>query len=97
MLHEQHRLPAWCFPPEDVRLDVLLDGAWIYEAGLAAGLVGILWEAVDRWLEEDEEVIVHPRDPYHRIELRGTSRQVEVTLAGETLAVSAAPIVLFEA
>lgn len=96
MLHEQHRLPVWCFPREDVRLDLLVDGAWLYEDGLAAGLVGIRWDAVDRWLEEDEEVIVHPRDPYHRLELRDTSRYVEVSLAGETLAVSAAPIVLFE-
>ena len=53
MLYEQHRLPAWCFPPQDVRLDVLVDGAWIYEDGLAAGLVGIRWEAVDRWFAPD--------------------------------------------
>jgi uncharacterized protein (DUF427 family) len=97
MLYEQHRLPVWCFPPEDVRLDELGDAAWIYENGLAKGLIGIRWDAVDRWLEEDEEVIVHPRDPYHRIELRDTSRRVEVALGGETLAVSSAPIVLFEA
>lgn len=96
MLYEQHRLPVWCFPPEDVRLDVLADGAWIYEDGLAAGLVGIRWEAADRWLEEDEEVIVHPRDPYHRLELRAGSRRVEVALADQTLAVSSAPLVLFE-
>jgi uncharacterized protein (DUF427 family) len=97
MLYEQHRLPSWCFPPEDVRLHVLGDGAWRYEDGLAEGLIGVRWDAVDRWLEEDEEVIVHPRDPYHRIELRDTSRQVEVRLADETLAVSSAPIALFEA
>lgn len=95
MLYEQHRLPAWCFPPEDVRFDAL-DGAWIYDGGLAQGLVGIRWDAVDRWLEEDEEVIVHPRDPYHRLELRDTSRRVEVALGGEILAVSSALIVLFE-
>jgi uncharacterized protein (DUF427 family) len=97
MLHQQGRLPVWCFPPEDVRLDALGDGAWIYESGLADGLVGVRWEAVDQWLEEEEEVIVHPRDPYHRVELRDTSRHVEVQLAGERLAVSTVPLVLFEA
>jgi uncharacterized protein (DUF427 family) len=97
MLHQQGRLPVWCFPPEDVRLDALGDGAWIYQSGLANGLVGVRSEAVDRWLEEEEEVIVHPRDPYQRIELRDTSRHVEVTLGGHTLAVSTAPVVLFEA
>jgi uncharacterized protein (DUF427 family) len=96
MLHEQHRLPVWCFPPDDVRVDVLGNGAWVHEEGLAAGLVGIRWDAVDRWLEEDEEVIVHPRDPYHRLELRDTSRHVEVALDGEKLAGSVSPLVLFE-
>jgi uncharacterized protein (DUF427 family) len=96
MLYEQHRLPVWCFPPEDVRLVALADGAWQYEDGLAEGLIGVRWDAVDRWLEEDEEVIVHPRDPYHRLELRDTSRPVEVALAGEKLAASSAPLVLFE-
>jgi uncharacterized protein (DUF427 family) len=97
LLHEQHSLPVWCFPREDVQLDRLGDGAWIYEDGLAEGLVGIRWDAADRWLEEDEEVIVHPRDPYHRIELRDTSRLVTVALDGETLAESSRSLVLFEA
>jgi uncharacterized protein (DUF427 family) len=97
LLYEQHRLPVWCFPREDVRLDRLGDGAWIYEDGLARGLVGVRWDAVDQWLEEDEEVIVHPRDPYHRIELRDTSRLVSVALDGETLAESTSAVALFEA
>src|SRR5690242_5462984 len=96
MLYEQHRLPVWCFPPDDVRIDVLGEAAWLHEDGLAEGLVGVRWDAVDRWLEEEEEVIVHPRDPYHRLELRDTSRHVEVALSGETLAVSSAPVALFE-
>ncbi len=97
LLHEQHRLPVWCFPSEDVRRDALGGGAWIYEGGLAEGLAGIRWDAVDTWLEEDEEVIVHPRDPYHRLEPRDTSRQVKVALDGETLAASSDALVLFEA
>ena len=96
MLYEQHRLPAWCFPSEDVRRDLLGDGAWLYEEGLAKGLVGIRWDAVDQWLEEEEEVIAHPRDPYHRLELRDTSRRVQVTLDGEQLAASSRPLALFE-
>jgi uncharacterized protein (DUF427 family) len=98
LLHEQHSLPVWCFPREDVRLDRLGDGAIrIYEDGLAEGLVGVAWDAVDVWLEEDEEVIAHPRDPYHRIDLRETSRVVTVALDGETLAESSNAVALFEA
>lgn len=96
MLYEQHRLPAWCFPPEDVHRNALGAATWLYEEGLAQGLVGIRWDAVDHWLEEEEEVIAHPRDPYHRLEVRDTSRHIEVTLDGETLAVSSRPLALFE-
>lgn len=97
LLHEQHRLPVWCFPPEDVRLDLRGDGdAWTYEEGLAKGLVGVRWDAVDRWLEEDEDVIVHPRDPYHRIEVRDTSRLVRVELGAELIAESTNAVALFE-
>jgi uncharacterized protein (DUF427 family) len=98
MLYEQRSLPVWCFPREDVRLELLgEDDAWTYEDGLAKGLVGIRWDAVDQWLEEDEEVIVHPRDPYHRLELRDTSRLVTVAVDGETLAESTGALALFEA
>jgi uncharacterized protein (DUF427 family) len=97
LLHEQHSLPVWCFPPEDVRVDRLGEGAWIHQDGLAEGMVGIRWDAVDQWLEEDEEVLFHPRDPYHRVEPRDTSRHVDVALEGETLAESSSAIALFEA
>ena len=98
LLHEQRRLPVWCFAPEDVHLEALPDDAvTAHEDGLAKGLIEIRWGAVDQWLEEDEEVIVHPRDPYHRIELRETSRQLRVELDGELLAESSSPLVLFEA
>jgi uncharacterized protein (DUF427 family) len=97
LLYEHGRLPVWCFPQEDVRFELLGKAAWTYEEGLAAGLVGVDWDGVDRWLEEEEEVIVHPRDPYHRIELRQSSRRVEVTLGGEMLAASSSPLALFEA
>jgi len=97
LLHVQHSLPVWCFPTGDVRLDRLGDDAWVYEEGLAEGLAGVRWDAVDRWLEEEDEVIAHPRDPYHRIDLRETSRVVAVALDGETLAESSGALALFEA
>lgn len=98
LLHESRRLPVWCFPREDVRMDALPDdAAWVYEDGLAEGLVGIEFDALERWLEEDEEAIVHPRDPYHRIDVRESSRQVEVAVDGETLAASTRALALFEA
>jgi uncharacterized protein (DUF427 family) len=35
--------------------------------------------AADRWLDEDEDVLGHLTDPYHRVDLRPTSREVTVT------------------
>ena len=98
LLHESGKLPVWCFPREDVRMESLPEGtAWVYDEGLAEGLVGVRFEALDRWLEEDEEAIVHPRDPYHRIDVRETSRRIEVSLDGESLATSTRALALFEA
>jgi uncharacterized protein (DUF427 family) len=48
--------------------------------------VALYWNSMDRWLEEDEEVFVHPRDPYHRIDVLESSRQIRVVLNGETVA-----------
>lgn len=54
------------------------------------------WDAMTEWLEEDEPVYVHPRDPYKRVDILASSRHVRVELDGVTLADSRAPRVLFE-
>ncbi len=51
---------------------------------------------MDAWYEEDEEVFVHPRDPYHRLDVLHASRHVRISLDGELLAESIRPVVLFE-
>jgi uncharacterized protein (DUF427 family) len=77
------------------------DAAWEHfqppaEIAALSGLVAFEWDAMDRWLEEDEEMIVHLRDPYHRIDILDTSRHVEVKVAGQTVADSDRALVLFE-
>jgi uncharacterized protein (DUF427 family) len=54
------------------------------------------WPAMDQWFEEDEEVFVHARDPYKRIDALRSSRHVRVTLDGVELADSTRPVILFE-
>ncbi|GAA3351697.1 DUF427 domain-containing protein [Amorphoplanes nipponensis] len=61
-----------------------------------AGLVRLEWDAVDAWFEEDEEVFVHPRSPYARVDALRSTRHVRVELEGLVLAESAAPVLLFE-
>ena len=61
-----------------------------------AGLVAISFAALDRWLEEDEEVLGHPRDPYHRIDARRSSDHVVVRAGGRVVAETRRPVKLFE-
>jgi uncharacterized protein (DUF427 family) len=61
-----------------------------------AGYVAFYWNKLDTWYEEDEEAIVHPRDPYHRVDVVRSSRHVVVRLGGEVIAESTRPLALFE-
>lgn len=59
-------------------------------------LVHIDWQAMDEWLEEDEPVYTHPRDPYTRVDILASSRHLEVKVDGVTVAESHQPRILFE-
>jgi len=54
------------------------------------------WDAIDRWLEEEEEIFVHARNPYHRIDAVPSSRHIEVYVDGIEVAASRKPVLLFE-
>ena len=58
--------------------------------------VRLTWSALDRWLEEDEEVIVHPRSPFTRVDVLPSSRHVQVVVAGVAVADSHRSMALFE-
>ncbi|MEU4515208.1 DUF427 domain-containing protein [Nonomuraea wenchangensis] len=60
------------------------------------GHVRFEWDAMDAWFEEDEEVYVHPRDPYTRVDILPTSRHVRVEVDGVTVADSRGARILFE-
>jgi uncharacterized protein (DUF427 family) len=36
------------------------------------------WDALDAWYEEDEEVFVHPRNPYARVDALRSTRRVRI-------------------
>lgn len=61
-----------------------------------ADTVRISWGAMDAWFEEDEQVYVHPRDPYKRVDVLASSRHVEVAVDGVTVADTHNPLLLFE-
>lgn len=72
------------------------DAAWRFVAPELAGYVAFEWNAMDNWFEEDDEIFVHPRDPYKRIDVLRSSRHVQVMLGGETIADTDRPSLLFE-
>ena len=59
------------------------------------GRVIVHWDPFD-WLEEDEAVVGHPHDPFKRIDVLRSSRQVRVEVDGVTLAESSRPVMLIE-
>jgi uncharacterized protein (DUF427 family) len=61
-----------------------------------ANLAAFYWNKMDAWYEEDEEIFVHPRDPYHRVDVLESSRHVEVWVNGVKVADSHRPRLLFE-
>lgn len=77
------------------------DAAWEYREPLPGGepgtrYVAFHWNLMTAWFEEDEEVFVHPRDPYHRIDVLQSTRHVEVFAEGALIADTRAPRILFE-
>lgn len=90
--------------PVKVWYDVAVAGrvvehaAWVRDDPAISDRVVLSWEpgVLDRWLEEDDEVFVHPRDPHLRVEALTSSRHVQVSLAGTPLAESHSPVLLFE-
>jgi uncharacterized protein (DUF427 family) len=54
------------------------------------------WNAMSEWLEEDEPVYTHPRDPHTRVDILASSRHVRIDIDGVTVADSTSPRILFE-
>ena len=85
----------------DVEGHTAEDAVWEYrepneDAPPIKGYFAIFWHKMDRWLEEDEELEGHVRDPYHRVDVLDSSRHVKVSLDGVVLAETKRPKALFE-
>ena len=58
--------------------------------------IAFYWNKLDAWFEEDDEVYVHARDPYHRVDVLNSSRHIKVVVEGVTVAETRRPRLLFE-
>jgi uncharacterized protein (DUF427 family) len=61
-----------------------------------AGRVAFAWRAMDAFFEEDDRILGHAADPYHRIDIRNTSRRLEVRVGDRVVASTDRPVVLYE-
>jgi uncharacterized protein (DUF427 family) len=68
----------------------------IYTDGPVEGLARLEWDALDAWYEEDEQVFVHPRNPYSRVDALRSTRTVRISVDGVVLAESSSPVLVFE-
>ncbi len=75
---------VWAYPDPFDEVPALKDFAAFY------------WDRVHGWYEEDEEIFVHPRDPYKRVDAIASSRPVRVVVGGETIAETRRARFLFE-
>ncbi|MEM9614719.1 MAG: DUF427 domain-containing protein [Actinomycetota bacterium] len=92
LVWEHEYYPYWYIPTSDVHDDTLATTT-IDEL---PDHVKIDWSSVERWFEEDEEVYVHPRDPYRRVDAQPSSRHVVVEVDGVMVADSHRPTILYE-
>ena len=68
----------------------------LYTEDALAGLARFDWAALDAWFEENEEIFVHPRNPYARVDALRSTRPVRVEVDGVVLADCASPVLVFE-
>ena len=78
-----------------------VDAAYSWEhppqsAAMIAGLIAFDWDSMDGVFEEGEEVFVHPRDPYTRIDVLRSTRRVRVRVGDTLVADTTRPRMLIE-
>jgi uncharacterized protein (DUF427 family) len=76
-------------------------GAWQHtelpaHASELKGRVAFAWRVMDAFYEEDERIVGHAADPYHRIDIRQTSRHLVVRHQDRDIADTTRPLALYE-
>jgi uncharacterized protein (DUF427 family) len=65
-------------------------------AGDLTDRVAFAWRAMDAFYEEDERIVGHAADSYHRIDIRQTSRHLAVRHGDRVIADTTRPLALYE-
>ncbi len=65
-------------------------------ASVLDGRLAFAWRAMDAFHEEDERIVGHAADAYHRIDIRSTSRHLVVRDGDQVIADTQRPLALYE-
>jgi uncharacterized protein (DUF427 family) len=65
-------------------------------ASILKGRVAFAWRAMDAFYEEDQRIVGHAADAYHRIDIRPTSRHLVVRQGDRVIADTTSPLALYE-
>ncbi|KAG2416543.1 hypothetical protein HFD88_007758 [Aspergillus terreus] len=68
----------------------------VLKAGPLMDHYKIGFDKADLWLEEDERMLGHPRDPYKRIQILQSSKHVRIEIDGVEVANTTRPKLLYE-
>ncbi|WP_344837519.1 DUF427 domain-containing protein [Kribbella ginsengisoli] len=96
ILHPGIPFAAHSCPGEMMDVDGLAGAGFRPADTDLAEYVVLDFRAFDEWYEEDERLVGHPREPYHRVAARQSSRTVRVERDGQVLAESSRPTLVFE-
>jgi uncharacterized protein (DUF427 family) len=86
--------PQYLIPAVDTDVAALPEDA--FRRHERDGYLRIEWKALDSWFEEDEEVFVHPRNPFARVDALRSTRGVRIELDDLVLAETTSPVMVFE-
>ncbi|KAF9037625.1 hypothetical protein BJ165DRAFT_1502130 [Panaeolus papilionaceus] len=64
--------------------------------GPLADLLEVKFDKMDAWFEEEEQIYVHPKDPYKRVDVLPSSRHIRIEVGGIEIANTRRPLLLFE-
>jgi uncharacterized protein (DUF427 family) len=89
------RLEWHDLPGRSLHLDGRGEVAFRPDDEALGGRVVMHWDPFE-WREEEERVVGHPHDPFKRIDVLPSTRQVRVEVGGVTVAESTRPTMLIE-
>ncbi|KLO08909.1 DUF427-domain-containing protein [Schizopora paradoxa] len=70
--------------------------AVLFTSGSLSGLIKLTFGTMDAWFEEEEQIFVHPKDPYKRVDVLQSARHVRIEVNGIEVANTTKPKLLFE-